>query len=358
MDSLFKPLNFKRGPSMKNRIMLAPLTNSHSQEDGVLSADEFNWLTMRAKGGFGLTMTCSAHVQAHRKRFPGQLGVFDYKHIEGLKRLADAIKREGSVSICQLHHAGMRSPADIIKQPPVCPSDNEELGARALSKSEVEEVVEDFIAAAIRAERAGFDGVELHGAHGYLLCQFFSEETNRREDEYGGSLTNRSRILFEIIDGIRQRCHSNFMIGVRLSPERFGMKLDDSVELAKRLCDEAKIDFLDMSLWDVFKEPNEEERRGSSLLSYFTSIERGEVRLGVAGKIRTPMDAERVFAEGIDWIMLGRAAILHHNFPALMQQDENFLPTENPVSREYLAKEGLSEKFIDYMSSWKGFVAE
>ena len=93
-------------------------------------------------------------------------------------------------------------------------------------------------------------------------------------------------------------------------------------------------------------------------MSYFTSIERGEVRLGVAGKIRTPMDAERVFAEGIDWIMLGRAAILHHNFPALMQQDENFLPTENPVSREYLAKEGLSEKFIDYMSSWKGFVAE
>ena len=169
---------------------------------------------------------------------------------------------------------------------------------------------------------------------------------------------SRSRVLFEIIDGIRQRCHSNFIIGVRLSPERFGMKLDDSVELAKRLCDEAKIDFLDMSLWDVFKEPNEEERRGSSLLSYFTSIERGEVRLGVAGKIRTPMDAERVFAEGVDWIMLGRAAILHHNFPALMQQDENFLPTENPVSREYLAKEGLSEKFIDYMSGWKGFVAE
>ena len=134
MDSLFKPLNFKRGPSMKNRIMLAPLTNSQSQEDGVLSEDEFNWLTMRAKGGFGLTMTCAAHVQAHGKGFPGQLGVFDNKHIEGLKRLADAIKREGSVSICQLHHAGMRSPADIIKQPPVCPSDNEELGARALSK--------------------------------------------------------------------------------------------------------------------------------------------------------------------------------------------------------------------------------
>ena len=358
MDNLFQPLNFKRGPSMKNRFMLAPLTNSQSHDDGVLSDDEFNWLTMRAKGGFGLTMTCAAHVQANGQGFPGQLGIFDDKHLEGLKRLVDAIKREDSVSICQLHHAGMRSPAEIIKQPPVCPSDNEELGARALLQSEVEQVIEDFIVAASRAERAGFDGVELHGAHGYLLCQFFSGETNRREDRYGGNSTNRSRILFEIIDGIRQRCNSNFMIGVRLSPERFGIKLSDSVELAQRLCGEGNIDFLDMSLWDVFKEPNEEARKGRSLLSYFSSIERGEVRLGVAGNIRTPRDAEKVFAEGIDWIMLGRAAILHHNFPALMQQDGNFLPTENPVSREYLAKEGLSEKFIDYMSSWKGFVAE
>ena len=358
MDNLFQPLNFKRGPSMKNRFMLAPLTNSQSHDDGVLSDDEFNWLTMRAKGGFGLTMTCAAHVQANGQGFPGQLGIFDDKHLEGLKRLVDAIKLEDSVSICQLHHAGMRSPAEIIKRPPVCPSDNEELGARALLQNEVEEVIEDFIVAASRAERAGFDGVELHGAHGYLLCQFFSGETNRREDRFGGNSTNRSRILFEIIDGIRQRCNSNFMIGVRLSPERFGIKLSDSVELAQRLCGEGNIDFLDMSLWDVFKEPDEEARKGRSLLSYFSSIERGEVRLGVAGKIRTPKDAEKVFAKGIDWIMLGRAAILHHNFPSLMQQDRNFFPTENPVSRDYLAKEGLSEKFIDYMSSWKGFVAE
>ena len=98
MDSLFAPLNFKRGPSMKNRIMLAPLTNSQSHEDGVLSEDEFNWLTMRAKGGFGLTMTCAAHVQAHGKGFPGQLGVFDNKHIEGLQRLADG-KGHGTYKI-------------------------------------------------------------------------------------------------------------------------------------------------------------------------------------------------------------------------------------------------------------------
>ena len=358
MSSLFSELKFKRGPSLKNRFMLAPLTNSQSHADGVLSDEEFHWLTMRAKGGFGLTMTCAAHVQAIGQGFPGQLGIFDNKHIEGLERLADAIKQEGSVSICQLHHAGMRSPEDLIKQTPVCPSINKELGARALSEDEVKEIIEDFIMAAIRAESAGFDGVELHGAHGYLLCQFFSNETNQREDEYGGSLTNRSRILFEILDGIRERCNPNFMVGVRLSPERFGMKLEDSVLIAQRLCDEGNIDFLDMSLWDVFKEPMEEDKQGTSLLSYFTKIDRGDVRLGIAGQIRTPEEAQKALASGVDWIMLGRAAILHHDFPLLMQKEPKFQPMTNPVSREHLAKEGLSEKFIEYMASWKGFVAE
>ena len=358
MSSLFSELKFKRGPSLKNRFMLAPLTNSQSHADGVLSDEEFHWLTMRAKGGFGLTMTCASHVQAIGQGFPGQLGIFDNKHIEGLERLADAIKQEGSVSICQLHHAGMRSPEELIKQTPVCPSINEELGARALSENEVKEIVEDFIMAAIRAESAGFDGVELHGAHGYLLCQFFSNETNQREDEYGGSLTNRSRILFEILDGIRERCNPNFMVGVRLSPERFGMKLEDSVLIAQRLCDEGNIDFLDMSLWDVFKEPMEEDKQGTSLLSYFTKIDRGDVRLGIAGQIRTPEEAQKALASGVDWIMLGRAAILHHDFPLLMQKEPKFQPMTNPVSREHLAKEGLSEKFIEYMASWKGFVAE
>jgi 2,4-dienoyl-CoA reductase-like NADH-dependent reductase (Old Yellow Enzyme family) len=358
MSSLFSELTFKRGPSINNRFMLAPLTNSQSHADGVLSDEEFHWLTMRAKGGFGLTMTCAAHVQAIGQGFPGQLGIFDDKHIEGLERLADAIKREGSVSICQLHHAGMRSPEDLIKQTPVCPSNNKELGARALSENEVKEIVNDFISAAIRAESAGFDGVELHGAHGYLLCQFFSSETNQREDEYGGNLINRSRILFEILNGIRARCHPNFMVGVRLSPERFGMKLDDSVIIAQRLCDEGNIDFLDMSLWDVFKEPMEEDKKGTSLLSYFTEIDRGDVRLGIAGQIRTPDEAEKALASGVDWIMLGRAAILHQDFPLLMQNEPKFQPMTNPVSREHLAKEGLSEKFIEYMASWKGFVAE
>ncbi len=360
MSNLFDALSFTRGPDMKNRFMLAPLTNTQSHTDGTLSDDEYKWLTMRAKGGFGLTMTCAAHVQAIGQGFPGQLGVFSDDHLEGLSRLATAIKQEDSVAICQIHHAGMRSPEDIIGSKPVCPSDNEETGARALSSDEVSQLIEDFIVAAERSEKAGFDGVEIHGAHGYILGQFLSGEINQREDDYGGSLDNRSRIFFEIIDGIRQRCGSNFMVGVRLSPERFGMKLAEVVEVAQRLMDTGQIDFLDMSLWDVFKEPEEEEMQGKSLLSYFTALNRGDVRLGIAGKIRTPAEAEQAMATGVDWIMLGRAAILHHDFPLQQRDNPDFTPVALPVSVDHLKKEGLSDKFVTYMSQpiWKGFVEE
>ena len=105
------------------------------------------------------------------------------------------------------------------------PSGDDKTGARALSLIEVEQLVTDFIAAAVRSQEAGFDGVEIHGAHSYILCQFLSSEDNQRDDRYGGSLENRSRIFFEILDGIREQCRDDFMVGVRLSPERFGLVL-------------------------------------------------------------------------------------------------------------------------------------
>lgn len=358
MSQLYKSLSFSRGPDMKNRFMLAPLTNSQSYDSGILSDEEFRWLTMRAKGGFGLTMTCAAHVQAIGQGFPGQLGVFSDDHMAGLTRLAAEIKSHDSMAIVQLHHAGMRSPADLIGELPVCPSYDEETGARALAVEEVQQLVKDFVAGAVRSEKAGFDGIEIHGAHGYIVCQFLSAETNQRDDQYGGSLENRSRLLFDIIEGIRKECSPNFNVGVRLSPERFGMKLSESVTVAQQLMDSGQIDFLDMSLWDVFKEPEEDEFKGRSLMSYFTELNRGDVRLGVAGKIRTPEDAEKALAAGVDWVMLGRAAILHHDFPNQYLQDKGFAPVELPVSRDYLHKEGLSENFVKYMSAWKGFVAE
>lgn len=358
MSSLIQPLTFLHGPTLKNRFALAPLTNLQSHDDGCLSEDEYKWLTMRAEGGFGLTMTCAAHVQAIGQGFPGQLGIFSDDHLEGLTRLARGIRQHDSLAVVQLHHAGMRSPKGLIGSEPVAPSANEETGARALSGEEVEQLIKDFITAAERAERAGFDGVELHGAHGYLLCQFLSSASNRRNDPYGGSLENRARPLFDIITGIRKRCGSDFNIGVRLSPERFGIVLDEAVLVAQRLMSEAQVDYLDMSLWDVFKEPAEESHKGRSLMSYFTELKRGDVRLGVAGKVRTPQDALRCMEAGVDFVLLGRAAILHHNFPQLSTENDHFTPVKNPVSEDYLRAEGLGDAFVEYMKTWKGFVED
>lgn len=359
MTSLIDPLTFSHGPSMKNRFMLAPLTNQQSHEDGRISDEEYRWLTMRAKGGFGVTMTCASHVQAIGKGFPGQLGIWDDMHIPGLTRLVDTIHSYDSIAISQLHHAGMRSPAEVIGTTPVCPSDNEKTGARGLTHAEVKQLIADFIAAAKRAETAGFDGVELHGAHQYILCQFFSSDINHRDDEYGGSLENRSRILLEIIDGVRSECRKDFMLGVRLTAERFGIKLGDSVELAQRLMSGGKLDFLDMSLWDVFKEPEEEQFKGRKLISYFTELDRRNTRLGVAGKIRTPQEAEATMAAGVDFVMLGRAAMLQHDFPNRYIADHSFKPVEMPVTRAYLKSEGISEKFQAYVEGrWPEFFAD
>ncbi|MDE0785299.1 MAG: NADH:flavin oxidoreductase [Porticoccaceae bacterium] len=356
MKDLFQPLTFNCGTTLKNRFMLAPLTNTQSHVDGKLSDDEYRWLTMRAQGGFGLTMTCAAHVQAVGQGFPGQLGVFSDDHLEGLTKLANGIKAENSLAVVQLHHAGMRSPADLIGQAPVCPSDHADTSAVGLSSEGVQQLIEDFICGAERAEKAGFDGVEVHGAHGYILAQFLSGTINQRQDQFGGCIENRMRPITEIINGIRTRCRPDFLLGLRLSPERFDVHLPDIIEVAKNVLSAGKIDFLDMSLWDSFKEPEDQAFKGRTLLSYFTELERGTIALGIAGKLRNPEEVNQAMAADIDFVMLGRAAILHHDFPRQMKEDVNFTPIRNPVTADHLRKEGLGEAFITYMSGWKGFV--
>lgn len=185
---MFEQVTFPCGKKMKNRFMLAPLTNEQSHEDGTLSEEEFRWLTMRAQGGFGLVMTCASHVQEVGKGFRGQLGIFHDKHISGHQKLAKEIQSHGALAVVQLHHAGMRSPKDLIGTQPVCPSENEKTGARALNLEEVKTLIDDFVKAAIRAQKSGYDGVEIHGAHGYILSQFLSATINHRKDDYGGSL--------------------------------------------------------------------------------------------------------------------------------------------------------------------------
>lgn len=358
MKDQSRTITFPNGRIMPNPFMLAPMTNTQSNEDGTLSDDEYNWLVMRSKGGFGLVSTCASHVQEIGKGFPGQLGIFDDKHIPGLRRLAQGIQAHGNLAIVQLHHAGMRSPEAVIGEAPVCPSDNEKTGARALTHEEVVALRNDFIAAAQRAEKAGYDGVQIHGAHGYILGQFLSAAINHRTDEYGGSLENRARLIQEIIDGIRAECSPGFILSLRLSPERMGMYLQEIKTLCLEYDARKQLDFLDISLWDCFKQPEEKEHQDKSLLEHFTTLGLKHCKLTVAGKISSAAAVDKILASGVDFVSIGKAGILHHDFPKQVENNPNFEPTELPVSREYLSKEGLGEKFLEYMSKWDGFVED
>ena len=353
-SSLFQPLAFARGPSMPNRIALSPMTTDMARPDGIVGEDERHWIGMRARGGFGHVMTSASYVQPSGKGGAGQTGIWSDDHVEGLAELARVIRAEGAVATLQLHHAGIRAAKRSVPVP-VGASDDAATGSRALDTGEVEHLVRDFVAGAQRAERAGFDGVELHGAHGYLLAQFLSAEINQRDDRYGGSLDNRARLIREIIDGVRKACGPGFQLGLRLSPERFGMRIAEMRELASQLMHEGALDWLDLSLWDARKQADEPAFANRRLVDCFTDLPRGSTRLGVAGKVATPRIAAELLDAGVDFVFVGRTAILHHDW-ALRARDPEFTPVPLPVSEDYLAAQGLGPRFIRYMHTFDGIL--
>ncbi|WP_235536085.1 MULTISPECIES: NADH:flavin oxidoreductase [unclassified Sphingomonas] len=356
--SLTDRVDFRRGPAMANRLALAPLTNLQSNDDGTISEDEHRWLVKRAAGGFGMVMTCAATTHPLGKGFPRQLGVHDDIHLPGLERLARDLRAAGAVSSVQLQHSGMRAAGDLIGEAPVGVVDDPARGVRGLSTGEVEQAIEDFIEAGLRAERAGFDGVEVHGAHGYLLCQFLDVRRNQRSDRYGGSPENRARALLDVIAGLRDRARPDFQIGVRLSPERYGVDLGETRALAARLMREGRVDSIDISCWDTFKKPEDPAFQDRVLMDWFTDLDRHGVRLGVAGKLTAGANARRCIDHGADFVLIGRGAILHHDFARRVGEDADFLSAPFPVTRAHLAREGLGGHFIDYMATWDGFVVE
>lgn len=358
LTSLFEPLSFKRGPSMPNRFMLAPLTNKQSHDDGTLSKEEMRWLELRARGGFGMVMTAAAFVQRQGKAFDGQLGIHDDICLPGLSTLAEKIRSQGSIAAVQLYHGGIRCEPSITGLPNVGPSDDEETGARAMSVGEIEAMIEAFITGAERAQKAGFNGVEIHGAHGYLLCAFLDTVRNRRTDDYGGSLENRASPMRRIISRIRSSCGPDFQLGLRLSAERLGENIAEARTLAQQLLHEGQLDWLDMSLWDVFKEPEDEGFKGRPLISWFTDLDRGETRLGVAGKLYSAAAVQGCLDAGADFTIIGRAAIVNHDFPRRVEQAADYQIPALPISPALLADEGISATFMSYLGSFPGFLDE
>lgn len=364
---IYEPYTFiKSGLTSVNRIVLAPMTNQQSNNDGTLGDDEYRWLTRRAKEGFGIIITCAAHVSKDGQGWQGELGIFDDVHLEGLTKLAKGIQEHQSLAIVQLFHGGARSPEDVTGYQPWSASAHEmKVGSKVIdvrqgTKDDIQRTIQAFVDAADRAFRAGFNGVELHGAHGYLLHQFMSTVTNTRTDEWGGNFENRTRLVRTILKSIKEKIPAGFIIGVRLSPEDKytfqGIDFDESLELARILSEEGA-DYIHISPWEALKRPDKYSNIDKALITYFREAVLQDIPVMVAGGIWTGSDAENAIDMGADFVALGRAAIGVPDWPARVKHPDLLLPSP-PFTIDQLRKADLGEKFIEYMKRWKGFVAE
>lgn len=352
---LFKPLNLLHGRAMSNRFMMAPLTSQQSEHDGTASEFDQFWIEQLAQSGYALIQTSAATIEAGGIAFERQLGIHNDKHLPGLTKMADTIRKEGALSAVQLHHAGHRATPEWggIKSPA---SDKTVPGVKAITTEEVERLRDSFIAAAKRAQLAGFDGVSVHGAFGWILSEFLSPNLNDRTDKYGGNVENRARFTMEVIEGIRRACGPDFQIGWRLSIERYGLRLEELREITAEIFNRELIDYLDLALWDSAQVVREGTFQGKTLLSVFTELSRKGVRLGAAGKIYSAQRAGELLDEGCDFVLIARAGILQRDFPLQVKANPMYESPKMPVSAEYLRQGGLSERFIETMRGWQTFV--
>jgi 2,4-dienoyl-CoA reductase-like NADH-dependent reductase (Old Yellow Enzyme family) len=288
---ILDPLVFRNGARARNRAWLAPMTNQQSHDDGSLSEDELRWLEMRARGGFGVVETCAAHVARDGQGWPGALGAYDDQLLPGLRRLARALAGHGALGVVQLFHGGLRSPRSLTGLAPLSATDYEAPGverARAATETDIVRIIGQFRDAAVRCSTAGFAGVELHGAHGFLIGQFLSATINTRGDGWGGVLQERARFVREIMRSVRAAVPEHFIVGVRLSPEdhgnAVGLDLDESLQVARWLCADGA-DFIHLSLWDASSHTR--KRPEEHPVSLFRNAILRQVVLVAAGSVWT-----------------------------------------------------------------------
>jgi len=224
LNHLFSPIRIKK-MEIPNRIVMPPMGTNLGNPDGTVSEANLAYMKRRAASGVGLIITEISAVHPTGMAIPSELGSYDDRFIPGLKKLADVIHGGGSKAALQLHHTGRESLFLLKAGKAIAPSPIRSLvfgmTPREMTREEIRELITAFGAAAFRAKQAGFDAVEVHGAHGYLLTQFLSALSNQRTDEYGGDLNNRSRFIQEVLREVRRRVGDEFPVSLRLSAEEF-----------------------------------------------------------------------------------------------------------------------------------------
>ncbi|MGV0168434.1 NADH-dependent flavin oxidoreductase [Furfurilactobacillus sp. WILCCON 0119] len=315
------PYTFPNGTTIKNRIVMAPTTTMSSFYDGHVTNDEVAFYQMRA-GGIGMVVTEVANVTPDGKGFEGELSVADDSDISGLANLAHAIKQNGTKAILQIFHAGRKSNSQILRGTqtvsasavkPNRPADAET--PRAMAADEVADLIEAFGTATSRAIKAGFDGVELHGANTYLLQQFYSPHSNHRDDQWGGSREDRMSLPQAVIDRVRQvirkKTNGDFLLGYRISPEELGepgIKLADTLAFTDMLA-ESTVDYVHVSMGAAWRTPlNDREDSEPILTKLLRRLDNRKPLISV-GSIETPADADQVLEAGASFAAIGRELI-------------------------------------------------
>jgi len=311
--SLLSPLKVKN-VVLKNRIVLPPMQTGLATKEGFVT-DKLIEHYKKYAPWCGLIIVEHTYVLQNGKYSEQQLGIWSDKHVEGLKKLVEEIHKLNGVIAIQLNHAGARAKTSIINQQPVAPSPipvGEGETPRELSKEEIEEIVKAFGKAAERAVKAGFDAIEIHGAHGFLLSQFLSPLTNRRNDEYGGTVENRMRFPLEVVKEVKKHIKDAVLLyrigATDLHPE--GLAIEDSKILAQKLVEEG-IDILDVSGGLCGSQPLELQNKQGYFIPYAEKIKKAtNIPVMGGGGIKDPLFADKLIKEGrVDLIYVGRVQL-------------------------------------------------
>jgi NADPH2 dehydrogenase len=312
-----------RNSKFKNRIVMPPMVcGGYTGEDGFVTLKNVERYRDRARGGVGLIIIEATCINKTGRLSPTQMGLWSDEQIKGFSRIADSCHEFNAKVMVQIHHAGM-AVASGVTEDPVAPSDfqgmsrrNNNVQARKLTLEEIARLQDEFTAAAVRARKAGLDGVELHGAHGYLISQFFSPLVNKREDQYGGSLVNRTRFATELIAKIRRETGPDFIISGRIGCDE--PDLEGSILIAQEL-EKAGIDILHISTGmttyiagEVVDMPVPAYFHYNSVVYRGTLIkDKVKVPVIVVNGIRTPLEAAYLVENKLaDFVAIGRGLLV------------------------------------------------
>jgi 2,4-dienoyl-CoA reductase-like NADH-dependent reductase (Old Yellow Enzyme family)/NADH dehydrogenase FAD-containing subunit len=334
--ALFRPLGLGT-LTLKNRLAMAQMTMNYATEEGFATEKLIRHYLERARGGVGLIFVEGTFFTAEGRGYRNQLGLASDEHAEKLKRLTEAVhglENRAKIFI-QIHHAGARASSKVTGLQPVAPSAIPPYpGAetpRALSKEEIKGLVEAHIRAAERAKKAGFDGVDIHCAHGYLVPGFFSSLSNLRTDEYGGDLSGRTRFLMEVIHGIKESL-GEFPLTIKISGDEYiegGLNIEKMTEIAL-LAQEAGIDGITLSAGTVGGKKIEDLSQAHKVLRTMPMMtEHGclvplaaemkkslKIPVITVGRINHPVLAEEIVAQGkADLVAMGRGLLADPNLP-------------------------------------------